>query len=111
MVASCVLVVLTGGLLWHFSAGFGPLGQKFEVAGEVIAELVPAANAPAAGQQQAIDRLAARLGADLALFSRTHEPLAPAGQPLPAPRRDGPPGGWRRTPVGPPLSLPLPGRP
>src|SRR5215472_12844115 len=48
IVASLVLVVLTAGLLWHFFAGFGPFGQQFEVAGEVIAELVPAANAPAA---------------------------------------------------------------
>jgi signal transduction histidine kinase len=108
IVASLVLVVLTAGLLWHFFAGFGPFGQQFEVAGEVIAELVPAANAPAAAQQQAIDRLAERLGADLALFSRTNEPLAAAGQPLPAPSRDGRTGGWMRTPVGPAVSIPLP---
>src|SRR5215467_8202194 len=105
IVASLVLVVLTAGLLWHFFAGFGPFGQQFEVAGEVIAELVPAASAPAAAQQQAIDRLAERLGADLALFSRTNEPLAAAGQPLPAPSRSG---GWMRTPAGPAVSIPLP---
>src|SRR6516225_7640418 len=108
IVASLVLVVLTAGLLWHFFAGFGPFGQQFEVAGEVIAELVPAANAPAAAQQQAIDRLAERLGADLALFSRTNEPLAAAGRPLPAPSRDGRTGGWMRTPAGPAVSIPLP---
>src|SRR5262249_51241880 len=89
---------------WHFFAGIGPFGQQFEVAGEVIAELVPAANAPAAAQQQAIDRLAERLGADLALFSRANEPLAAAGRPVPAPRR----GGWRRTPARPRVSIPLP---
>src|SRR5215470_14510349 len=105
IVASLVLVVLTAGLLWHFFAGFGPFAQQFEVAGEIIAELVPAANAPAAAQQQAIDRLAERLGADLALFSRTNEPLAAAGRPLPAPSRSG---GWMRTPVGPAASIPLP---
>lgn len=105
IVASLVLVVLTAGLLWHFFAGVGPFGQQFEVAGEVIAELVPAANAPAAAQQQAIDRLAERLGADLALFSRTNEPLAAAGRPLPAPGRTG---GWMRTPAGPAVSIPLP---
>jgi len=108
IVASLLLVVLTAGLLWHFFAGFGPFGQQFEVAGEVIAELVPAANAPAAAQQQAIDRLAERLGADLALFSRTNEPLAAAGRPLPAPSRDGRTGGWMRTPAGPAVSIPLP---
>src|SRR5262249_13413937 len=108
IVASLVLVVLTAGLLWHFFAGFGPFGQQFEVAGEVIAELVPAASAPAAAQQQAIDRLAERLGADLALFSRTNEPLAAAGRPLPAPSRSG---GWVRTAARAPGSLPPPARP
>src|SRR5215831_8489552 len=108
IVASLVLVVLTAGLLWHFFAGFGPFGQQFEVAGEVIAEFVPAASAPAAAQQQAIDRLAERLGADLALFSRTNERLAAAGRPLPAPSRNGRTGGWMRTPVGPAASIPLP---
>ena len=105
IVASLVLVVLTAGLLWHFFSGFGAFGQQFEVAGEVIAELVPAANAPAAAQQQAIDRLAERLGADLALFSRTNEPLAAAGRPLPAPSRSG---AWMRTAAGPAVSIPLP---
>src|SRR5262249_49784835 len=104
IVASLVLVVLTAGLLWHFFAGFGPFAQQFEVAGEIIAELVPAANAPAAAQQQAIDRLAERLGGDWALFSRTTEPLAAAGRPLPAPSRNG----WMRTAAGPVVSIPLP---
>ena len=100
IVASLVLVVLTAGLLWHFVAGFGPFGQQFEVAGEVLAELVPPASSPAQAQQQAIDRLAERLGADLALFSRTNEPLAAAGRPLPAPTHNGRSGGWVRTAAG-----------
>jgi signal transduction histidine kinase len=108
IVASLVLVVLTAGLLWHFVAGVGPFGQQFEVAGEVIAELVPPANAPPQAQQQAIDRLAERLGADLALFSRANEPLAAAGRPLPAPDRNGRSGGWMRTAAGPAVSIPLP---
>jgi hypothetical protein len=90
IVASLVLVVLTAGLLWHFVAGVGPFGPQFEVAGEVIAELVPPANAPPQAQQQAINRLAERLGADLALFSRTNEPLAAGGRETP-PSRPPPP--------------------
>ena len=108
IVASLVLVVLTAGLLWHFVAGVGPFGPQFEVAGEVIAELVPPANAPPQAQQQAINRLAERLGADLALFSRANEPLAAAGRPLPAPSRNGQSGGWMRTFDGPAVSIPLP---
>jgi signal transduction histidine kinase len=108
IVASLVLVVLTAGLLWHFVAGFGPFGQQFEVAGEVLAELVPPASSPVQTQQQAIDRLAERLGADLALFSRTNQPLAAAGRPLPAPTDNGRTGGWMRTAAGPAVSIPLP---
>ncbi len=106
IVASLVLVVLTAGLTWHFIAGVPPFGQPFEIASEVIAELVPPANAPPQVQQQAIDGLALRLGADLALFNRNREPLAAAGQPLPAPGRGGR-GGWLRTPGGPAISIPL----
>ena len=105
IVASLVLVVLTAGLLWHFIGGVGPFGPQFEVVGEVLAELVPAASAPAQAQQQAIGRLAERLGADLALFSATNEPLAAAGRPLPAPARNG---GWMRTGAGPAVSIPFP---
>src|SRR5262245_47315735 len=99
IVASLVLVVLTAGLVWHFFAGVPPFNQPFAVAGEVIGELVPPASAPLPEQQQAIDHLAARLDADLALFDRNGEPLAAAGQPLPPPRRNS--GPWLRTAVGP----------
>src|SRR6516165_4040748 len=101
IVGSLLLVVLTAGLLWHFLAGVPPFGQPFEIAGEVLAELVPAANAPISEQQQAIERWAQRLNADLALYGRANEPLAAAGRPLPAPSRGSQSGGWLRTPAGP----------
>jgi signal transduction histidine kinase len=107
IVASLFLVVVTAGVVWHFSAGVLPFEQPFEVAGGVIAELVPPANAPGAVQQQAIDRLAKRLGADLALFGQTNDPLAAAGRPLPAPNRNRA-GGWLRTAAGPAVSIRLP---
>lgn len=106
IVASLVLVVLTAGLLWHFVAGVVPFGRQFEVAGEIIAEFVPPADASREVQQQAIDRLAKRLDADLALFGHANEPLASAGQPLPPPPRGRP--GWVRTSAGPALAIPLP---
>jgi signal transduction histidine kinase len=107
IVASLFLVVVTAGVVWHFSAGMLPFEQPVEVAGEVIAELVPPADAPAAVQQQAIDRLARRLGADLALFGRSDDPLAAAGRPLPAPNRSRA-GSWLRTADGPAVSIRLP---
>ena len=88
IVASLFLVVITAGAVWHFSAGVLPFEQPFEAAGEVIAELVPPPNAPDAVQQQAIKRLAQRLGADLALFGRTNDRSPP---PLPLRRRTGMP--------------------
>ena len=108
IVASLVLVVITAGLLWHFSTSFPPFGQQFEVAGEIIAELVPPVEASPQAQQEAIERLAERIGTDLALFSRTNEPLASAGRPLPAPGRGGRTGGWLRTAGGPAVAIPLP---
>src|SRR3981081_3159957 len=46
IVASLVLVVITAGLLWHFSTSFPPFGQPVEVAGEIHAELFPPAGVP-----------------------------------------------------------------
>jgi signal transduction histidine kinase len=108
IVGSLVLVVLTAGLLWHFLAGVPPFGQPFEIAGEVLAEIVPPADAPVSEQQQAIERWARRLNADLALYGRANEPLAAAGRPLPAPRRGSQSGGWLRTPAGFAVSIRLP---
>jgi signal transduction histidine kinase len=108
IVGSLLLVVLTAGLVWHFLAGVPPFGQPFEIAGEVVAELIPPPQAPLSEQQQVIDRLARRLGADLALFGRANEPLIAAGQPLPSPSRGSRAGGWLRTPAGPAVSIQLP---
>jgi signal transduction histidine kinase len=107
IVASLVLVVLAAGLLWHFLADVPPFNRPFEVAGEVIGELVPRADASLQTQQQAIDRLARRLGADLALFNRAGAPLAAAGRPLPPPSRNARTG-WLRTPAGPAVLIALP---
>ena len=69
---------------------------------------MPPPDATREAQQQAIDRLAERLGADLALFGPNKEPLAAAGRPLPAPGRGGRAGGWLRTSAGPAVSIRLP---
>ena len=108
IIASLVLVVITAGLLWHFSTSFPPFGQQFEVAGEIIAELVPPADAPPQAQQEAIERLAERIGTDLTLFSRTNERLASAGRRLPPPGRSGQTGGWVKSAGGPAVAIPLP---
>jgi len=50
IVGSLVLVVVAAGLVWRFVADVPPFNQPFEVAGEVIAEVVPPASAPARDQ-------------------------------------------------------------
>jgi two-component system, OmpR family, sensor histidine kinase RstB len=108
IVASLVLVVLASGLFWHLMSGVPPFDQQFELAGEVLAEIVPPANAPAQDQQAVIDRWAQRLGGDLALFGADGRPLAAAGRPLPPPKRNGHSGGWVRTFAGPAVRVALP---
>ena len=66
IVASLILVVLTAGILWHFTANVPPFGQSFEIAGEVAAGLIPPASASREAQQQAVSRLAARFQTDAA---------------------------------------------
>src|SRR5712675_2154620 len=107
IVASLVLVVLTAGLVWHFAAGVPPFNQPFEVAAEMIGEVVPPVGAPPRDQQQAIERLALNLGADLALFTHAGAPLASAGRPLPPPGRNARTGSWLRTQFGPAISVAL----
>jgi signal transduction histidine kinase len=108
IVASLILVVVTAGMLWRFTADMSPVSQAFEMAGEVAAAVVAPADAPPQAQQQAIERLAERLHTDLALFSATGERLAATGRPLPNPSRYGDSGGWLRGPAGAAWSVRLP---
>ena len=55
-----------------------------------IAELVPPADAPSQVQQQAIDRLAQRLGAGSGAVQPRRRAIAAAGRPLPVPGRNRP---------------------
>jgi signal transduction histidine kinase len=107
IIASLLLVVLVAGGIWRFGAQYSPAAQTFEIVGELVAAVLPPADAPRADQQQAIERLAERLDIDLALFDRTLTALAAAGEPVPSPsrRRDG---GWVHGRGGPAWSVPLP---
>ena len=107
IVASLILVVVTAGVVWQLTAGGPPFEQPFAIAGEIIAALAPPASAPRAIQQDAVDRVSHRLGADLALFDQNNEPLAAAGRALPLPNRARG-GRWVSTPFGPAASIPLP---
>ena len=95
VVASLLLVVLAAGAMWRLTLEAGPASQAFEMAGEVAAAALPAADAPREVQQQALEKLAARLHADLALFDAERERIAAAGKTLSPPEEERA-GGWRR---------------
>jgi len=95
VVASLFLVVLAAGAMWRLAVEAGPASQAFEMAGEVASAALPAADAPREVQQQALELLAKRLHADLALFDAGRERIAAAGRTLTPPDEDRV-GGWRR---------------
>jgi signal transduction histidine kinase len=95
VVACLLLVVLAAGAMWRFAVDAGPASQVFELAGEVAAAALPAADAPREAQQQALEKLAARLHADLALFDAGRERIAAAGKTLSPPEEERV-GAWRR---------------
>lgn len=106
IVASLVLVVIVAGALWRLGAENTPAAQAFEMAGELVAVLLPPANAPAAAQQAAVERIAARLRTDVALFDPMRQRIASTGTQLPRPIRDA--GGWIYGAEGPAWALHLP---
>src|SRR5581483_6827013 len=77
------------------------------MAGEFAAASLPPANAPRAAQQDAVERLAQRLGADVSLYDADAALIARAGAPLPPPTRER--GGPVMSLRGPAWSFRLPG--
>jgi signal transduction histidine kinase len=94
ILASLLMVVLTASALWRFAPTETPSERAFEMAGVLIAGQLAPADADLQAQQQAIDRLHARLRIDLALFARDRRPLAAAGGGVPPPPARRQTGGW-----------------
>jgi signal transduction histidine kinase len=107
IVASLVLVVLIAGALWRLGAENSLATQGLEIAGELVAIALPAASESREVQQTAVERLAGRLGTDLALFDQSHKLIAAFGRPLPNPPTRAR-AGWLHTGQGPAWSLQLP---
>ncbi len=110
IVASLLLVVVAAGVLFRLAVDVTPAERAFEIAGEVAAAAIPAADTPTDVQQRAITRLSERLRVDLALFDADRALIAAAGNPLPTPGRLRRGGGWIYGMTGPAWSIRLPDR-
>lgn len=99
IIASLVLVILVGVVLWRFVGHDADSHRVSELMREVAAaNLAPVGAAPSR-QRDELVALSRRLGADLTLYGADRRPIAAAGEALPLPRR-GHRGGWHRGPRG-----------
>jgi two-component system, OmpR family, sensor histidine kinase RstB len=83
LLASLALFGLAAALLLRFADG--PVEQVGLTAGRLIENGLPPAQAPAAEQQQALQRFAAGINANVTLFSSDGTIIAAIGRPLPMP--------------------------
>src|SRR5207244_9578296 len=106
--ASLAVFALAAGLLWRAFGEDGPWSQAYEVAATLAQNALPPAGAPKTEQQAALEKLAANLRADIALFAPDRSPLAAVGAPLPAPEAGRERGGWIHRWGGPAWAVRLP---
>ena len=83
LLASLALLGLAASVLVHFAGG--PMEQVGVTVGRVIQNVLPPAQAPASEQQEALQRLAAGLNADVTLFAQDGTVIAAVGRPLSMP--------------------------
>jgi signal transduction histidine kinase len=108
VLASLAAFALAAGLLWRAFGEDGPWSQAYEVAATLAQNALPPAGAPRTEQQAALEKLAANLRADIALFAPDRSPLAAVGAPLPAPEAGRERGGWIHHWSGPAWAVRLP---
>jgi signal transduction histidine kinase len=82
VLASLVIFALVAGMLWR---QLGDGGHGFEVVGMLAQNVLPPGDTSPPEQQAALERLAANLRIDVALFAADRTPLAAVGAPLPTP--------------------------
>jgi signal transduction histidine kinase len=107
IIVTLLMVVVVAGAIWRAGWESSPARQAFEMAAELASGGLPPADATQSQQLQALERLAQRVGTDLALFATNRELIAAVGEPLrPPPTRHR--GGWFVGPGGPAWSWRLP---
>jgi signal transduction histidine kinase len=83
LLASLVLLGLAASVLVHLAGS--PMEQVGVTVGRLVQNVLPPAQAPASDQQEALQRLAAGLKADVTLFADDGTVIAAIGHPLPIP--------------------------
>jgi signal transduction histidine kinase len=89
VLASLAVFVVAAGVLWR---QVGQHGGQLEIAATLALNSLPAADAPRAEHQAALEKLAANLHADVSVFDARGNRLAQVGTPLSPPEREG----WSR---------------
>ena len=96
VLVSLAVFAVCSGLVWRQFGDAGPAGHAFEVAATLAQNILPAAGAPKAEQQAALEKLAGNLRADVALFAADRSLLATVGEQLTLPSAGRDRGGWLR---------------
>lgn len=108
IVGTLFLVVAVSAVIWRAGPEMEVARNAFEMAGAVAAAALADPNAPPGEQQKAIDRLAALIKTDIALYDANDRLLAFAGEALPGPDRLRERGRWFNRALGPIWSFQLP---
>jgi hypothetical protein len=88
MIASLAIFALIAALGWKFAFDREHASRdERALVAEVVAALLPPADAPPETQRAVLERWHARTGVDVALFDAQRAPIAAAGRPVPVPKR------------------------
>jgi signal transduction histidine kinase len=86
VLASLAIFAVLAALGWKLGVERDRAGRdERALIAEVIAEILPSADAPPDAQRAALERWQKRSGVDLAVFDAQRRPIAAAGRPLPPP--------------------------
>ena len=83
LLASLAIFGLAASMLLHLAGG--PMEQVSVTVGRLVQNVLPPAQAPDSAQQEALQKLAAGLRADVTLFAADGSVIAAIGRPLPMP--------------------------
>lgn len=86
-VSAVVLFALAGGVIWAVAMRDLERTPLLDGTAELLAEVLPPAQASREEQGAALERLASKFPADLTLLDRDGTPIARVGRPLPPPQK------------------------